>query len=352
MTRLRRALAGYRYNPVVATEVRTRVRSPLTPVALTVFLVAVAATACVLFSVAAVGSPDQAPAHGQLERVAYHAMSFQLAVVIVLAAALAAGAIIGERDRGTWELLTMGELTSRSIVAAKLIGVVTYVLLFAMAALPLYVAIFLHAGLGLGQLGVAELLTVSAAVATAALGLFMSAVFASTRIAGLAGCAVALMLTLDVVLSGLVPAPGTGLPQTRAQLLAGAAGVDITGIVTDDAGKPLPPKQERISAFRLANPLYALHQTVTDPTPAVDPDGVPLARVVHSLVPGDSSWSTWGVRFEPWQYSMAASAACALLLVTGAARWVGGRRRRRRPGRPSPQRGLPEATGAEHMVTA
>src|SRR5579884_2293723 len=245
-----------RENPIFSREVRVRTRSSLTPIVLAAYLVAVAAVACILFSLAAVHSPGNTLGAGQWQRVAYHVMSFQIALVVIVAPALGAGAISGEREGATLDVLMVGQLTPFSVVAAKVAAAVAYVLLFAAAALPLYVAVFLHAGLGLGQLAVCELLTATTAVGAAALGVFFSAVFSRTSTATLAACGLALMLCLDVVLSGLVAAPGTGLAQTRSQLLAGAAGVDTTAVPTDANGVPLPPRREYVNAVRLANPLY------------------------------------------------------------------------------------------------
>jgi len=322
-----------RHHPVLRRETAARAASAVTPVALTVFLGTVAAVAGILFSLAAVGSPDQRPGAGQLERVAYHTMSLQLALAVLMAAALGAEAISDERERATWDLLRVGQLGPRSLAMAKLAAVVAYVGLFAAAALPLYVAVFGHSGLGLGQLAVAEVLTVVAAAGAAAVGLLLGAL-CSRPVATLAAAALCLALLLDVALSGLVPAPASGLPQTASQLVAGMAGADTTEVVTDAQGVPLPARRPRLHLLRLANPLYAMHRAITDPRPAIDPGGVPVARAVRSLVPGDTSWSTWGPRLAPWQYSVALSVALTWLLLLATARAVSPGRRRRHPTSP------------------
>ena len=137
MTSLRLAVVRASENPVFSREVRSRIRSPATTVALMAYLASVAGVAAILFSRASVGSPDQAPGAGQLERVAYHAMTFQIVLVVFSASALGAGAISGERRRGTYDELVAGTLSSRSIVAAKLAASMAYVLLFMVAAAAL-----------------------------------------------------------------------------------------------------------------------------------------------------------------------------------------------------------------------
>ncbi|MEO7519913.1 MAG: ABC transporter permease [Acidimicrobiales bacterium] len=329
MTSLRPRLAAMLENPITLWEARGRSRSGATPFALAAFLGAVAAVAATLFSLAAVGSPEHDPAAGQLERVAYHSMTFQLVLAALVAPALGARSIAGERERGTFEALILGRLRPRSIVAGKLVAAVAFLVLFVVAALPLYVVVFLHAGVGLGQLAVAEVLTLATVIGGVSLGMFFSAICASSSTATLGACALAMAVCLDVVFSGLVPAPGAGLAQTRSQLLAGRSGQDTTGLATDAAGRPLPPRQEHLAPLRLVNPLYALHQAVTDPQPAVDPDGIPVARVAHSVVPGDTTWSTWGLRLKPWVYSVLLAAVSSLVMLAGASRLLDGRGRRR-----------------------
>lgn len=305
------------------------------PVAIALFLASVGGAAAGLFALAAVGSPDQVPAAGQMERVAYHSMSLQVVLAGLVAAGLAAAAVSRERERGTWDLLAVGPLATADLLAAKLAAVVAYVGLFAAAALPLYVAVFEHAGLGLKPLAIAEVLTLATAAGVGALGLLLSALCSRTAIAVLGSTALVIAAFLDLVLAGLVPPPGTGLPQTRAQLLAGLSGQDVTGVPTDGAGQPLRPRRERVHLARLANPLYALHKAVTDPVPAVDPGGVPVVRVLRSLVPGDTTWSSRGPRLRPWHYAVGVTSASSVLLLAATTRAANsGRRLRRRRRRP------------------
>lgn len=320
MTNPVRVLARAAGNPVFSREARASVRSPRTAMALAGYLAAVAAGACVLFSLAAVGSPDHSPGTGQLERVAYHAMAFQVVLVAFVAPVLGAVAITGEREEGTFDTLTVGALRPRSILTAKLMASTAVVALFAVAAFPLYVVVFLHSGLGIGQLVVAEVLTLATAMAGISLGLLASALSPSTPIAVLAACALALALCLDIVLSGSVPAPASGLAQTRSQLLTGRFGLDTTELVTDEAGRPVALSREDllVNPVRLANPLYALHFEVTKP----EDDGIPVGRLGRQLVPGGKSFSTWGVQLKPWQVSASAAAALSVLCLLGASRFT------------------------------
>lgn len=353
-------MSGLRENPIITRETSARVRSRGTSVALTGFLVAVAAVAATLFALAAVGSPGHNPGAGQMQRVAYHAISFQLVLLMLVAPALGAGAIARERTARTFDLLVVGQLSPGSIVVGKLVAAVAYLLLFALAALPLYVTIFLHAGLGLGPLAIAELLTVVAAVAGVSIGMFLGSLNLRLALATLAACSLALTLSLDIVLAELVPAPGTGLAQTTTQLLDGLSGQDTTAVETDDEGRPVPITREDllVHPVRVANPLYALNQAVADPRPDVDADGIPLGRLGRLAVPGGEDFSTWGPGVQPWQLSVVTALAVSVLLLAGTAQQIAGPRPRRRgrersraaPPSPEPEPG-PERVDAAAAQT-
>lgn len=320
----RLAFAGAFNDPIVVREGRTRSRSLVTPVALTVSLGVVAGAAFLMFALAASGAPDHRPNAAQMGRAAYHVMSLQLGLVVLLGPVLGAGAISRERERGTFEQMVVGDLSPWHIVRSKLIAVVSYLLLFVMAALPLYVAFFLHAGLTLGDLFVAELLTVAAAVVGVSLGLFLSALCPRTTTATMAAGGLALALCLDVVLAGVVPVPGTGLPQTRRQLLDGSFGSEVP--FNDEASQAAAggAPDEAMHPVRLANPLYALHALVAGP--AGRQTSVAIGQVGRSIVPGGKSRSDWGLRATPWQLSVLAAALVALVLLAGATKVVGERR--------------------------
>lgn len=334
-------------DPVVVREGRTRSRAAVTPLALTIVLGAVAAVACILFSLASAGAPDHRPNAAQMARVAYHAMAFQLGLVLLVTPALAARAIAGEREAKTLDLLMLGEMSSWDIIRAKAVSTVSYVLLFVVAALPLYVAIFLHAGLDLGDLAMAELLTVVSTVAAAALGILASALCPRVSTATLAACGLALALCLDVVLAGVVPAPGTGLPQTRRMLLDGSFGgeVGFEGEGAQGTGdSPVVAAAEVVHPVRVANPLYALNQLVTDPGRSV-----PSGQLGRALVPGGKSRSTWGPALKPWQVSVLAQLTLSLLFLGLAARLVSvpaGGARRREPADPTEPSRVPEPTAS------
>ena len=307
--------AGLLHDPIVTRDSRARTRWSGTAVAVTLVLGAVAVVACALFARAASGAPDHHPNAVQMERVAYHAMALQIALVMIVAPAVGAGTIAEERARGTLDLLLVSELSPWSVVRAKVVATVSYVMLFAAAALPLYAAIFLNAGLSLGALALAEIVTFTAALAAGSLGVFFSALCRCPFMAAVAAVGLCLASCLDVVVGGVVPAPGTGLPQTRQMLFEGASAVraDPGRYATADD----EPGARLVHPARIVNPLYAVHQLVAEPAASV-----PLSQIVGPLVPGGDNRTPRGFRSKPWQLAGLAQVAFSALLLFLATRIV------------------------------
>jgi hypothetical protein len=311
------AAAGAAGNPIALRERRTRARSTGTPIVIALWLTATAGAALVLFGLAAEGAPDHHPNAAQMARAAYHVLSLQLGLVMVGGALLGAASISRERERGTFDLLLGSDLTPWQVVGAKARANVGFLLQLVVAALPLHLAFFLHAGLSAGDLLVAELVTLGAAVTATSLGLLLSALCPRTPTAVLAAGGLVLALCLDAVLAGVVPVPGTGLPQTRRQLLDGSFGVEVP--FNDDVTRAAAPgaPQSSISPLRLANPLYAAH------TQLAGPPGREASLGVARLVPGGRG--DGGIRIRPWHLSLAASGLASLLLLAMTTRLVGTR---------------------------
>ncbi|PWH11890.1 MAG: hypothetical protein DDG60_15970 [Anaerolineae bacterium] len=98
----------------------------------------------------------------------------ELLMVSFIAPALTAGAITGERERQTFDLLRTTLLSARSLVLGKLVVAITYLILLIFAALPIQSLAFLLGGVGLAELLISSLLLVITALFFGALGLFFS----------------------------------------------------------------------------------------------------------------------------------------------------------------------------------
>jgi ABC-type transport system involved in multi-copper enzyme maturation permease subunit len=111
---------------------------------------------------------------------------------------LTSGAISGERERKTYDLLRTTLLSARALIMGKLAFAVMYLLLLILAAVPLEGLAFVLGGVAIEELVLALVILVVTALAFSAIGLFFSAFSRTTR--GATGLAYGTTVMATVVL--------------------------------------------------------------------------------------------------------------------------------------------------------
>ena len=148
--------------------------------------------------------------------------------------ALTVGAVSGERERRTLELLLVTRASPLGLAGGKLLGALLYILYLLVAALPAFALVFLFTGIPLLHLGMVMAVGVVTAIAYAALGLMLSALLKRTLVASV----IAYLVVLATVL---------GLPFISAVLgVAQQVRMDTT------QGPSSPP------VYMYASPLVAM----------------------------------------------------------------------------------------------
>ena len=116
----------------------------------------------------------------------FFAMAFcLLASVAVVAPAVAATSISGEREEGTFDLLLSTGLASRSIVFGKLVAAVAFVLLLALTALPGFAMAWMFGGIGVVDVVLTVVLLLASICLFASIGVFCSALGRTSAVAAL-----------------------------------------------------------------------------------------------------------------------------------------------------------------------
>jgi ABC-type transport system involved in multi-copper enzyme maturation permease subunit len=300
-------------NPLIVKDALSRMRTWRAPVVMTLYLGLLAAFGYAIFVLQALSSAGSRTGAAQLGAFVFNWLTFfQLTLVSLFAPALAAGAISGERERQTFDVLLVSRITALGIVWGKLVASVAFMLLLILGALPLFAAVFLFGGIDFEQFVVSQLLTVSTAITIGAVSVFLSAVFGRTLPSTVAA--------YGLTFGGLV---GTLM-----------MGLMLTFIVSQRAGAGAGVADAHPLQF--TNPLYAL-VVVLD-----SPNGAPmhLGRLLQLLFLGPGQPNTSGPLLEPWQGTLLLQAAVVALSVMGAVRLVRGRRAPQPRPRPLPE---PEA---------
>jgi len=186
------------YNSVAAKELRTRMRGWRS--------IAVISTYMVVLGVIAIGFLMQqaGPTSGQASQVGvqlFQALAaFQLLLILFVAPASTAGAISGERQRQTWDLLLVTRLSTFGIVWGKLIAGLAFNILLIFASLPLFSLVFLFGGVAPQDVIHVYVVFLASVLLLGTSSLFISALTRRLAAAMIISNIVALMLSVGVSL--------------------------------------------------------------------------------------------------------------------------------------------------------
>jgi ABC-type transport system involved in multi-copper enzyme maturation permease subunit len=176
-------LAGWLANPLASKELLARMRGPRTFVVATLELLPLAALAFGLYAMIA-GMRNGPLASAPAGKIFFAIVTaLELGLICLLAPALTADLIAGERERRTLDLLLVTPLSRRQIVVGKLVAALGALLLLIVLALPIQAVAVLLGGIGVEELAVGLLILVLTAVTYGCVGLYWSARLRTTRAA-------------------------------------------------------------------------------------------------------------------------------------------------------------------------
>jgi ABC-2 type transport system permease protein len=172
-----RASGLLRSNPVMVRELRGRMRGARAYVVLTLYLALMGGFSLVLYLIfGAINAQSASSATGVVGRTLFTGVvAVQLLLIILIAPSFTAGAITGERERQTYDLVRTTLLTSPAFIVGKLESSLAYIVLLLLAAIPLQALAFLFGGIGQAELLLAFVILGVTAVAFGAVGIYFSA---------------------------------------------------------------------------------------------------------------------------------------------------------------------------------
>jgi ABC-2 type transport system permease protein len=248
---------AFRMNPVMLKELRGRMRGVRAFVVLSVFLGLMGAFLALLYLILA---PTQratgSAGAGEIGRVLFMGIvGIELMLIIFIAPAFTAGAITGERERLTYDLLKTTLLASPSFVIGKLESALGYILLLLMAAIPLQSIAFLFGGVTELELVLSFVILAVAAIALGTVGIYFSAVANRTLSASVRAYTATLVTTfgVPVVLGLLLTLVTNLLPQNPTleaiTIYIGDFLVSLNPVATALTTQNLLISQQEISFF-------------------------------------------------------------------------------------------------------
>lgn len=241
-----RARALFRVNPIIVREVRTRMRGARPYVILTAFLVLLAMAGVGIYQLML----QQARFGGmllsaQVGQALFRGLAFvQILLIVFLAPSMTSGAISGEREQLTYDMLMATPLRPAQILWGKLVAALSYLFLLIFAAVPIFSVVLVFGGVELRALLKVLALLVATTVFFGAIGMFCSALGRRTaRATTVAYTLVLLLVGVPVLVASVWPQfampPGQLAPPQLTYLNPFSALVSVTTIAP--AGDPAMP---------------------------------------------------------------------------------------------------------------
>jgi ABC-type transport system involved in multi-copper enzyme maturation permease subunit len=213
---------------IVGKELRSRTRGYWRPMLqLTIYLGIVTLAVVAVLGVSISSTGTLSPTLGESLFAALATGSTLL--IAFVAPGLTAGAISGERERRTLDLLLVTRASPLGLIAGKLAGAFLWVLYLLVASLPALGVVNLFGGVPPLQAGAALAVTVATAVSYTALGLVLSAVLRRTVLAT--------VVAYGVVLVTLTVLPIMGASLSLSSVFA-SGGVALPGLPNGQLGLP------------------------------------------------------------------------------------------------------------------
>ncbi|HZQ49224.1 MAG TPA: ABC transporter permease [Candidatus Dormibacteraeota bacterium] len=195
------------WNPIVAKEYRTRMRTWRSPVAITVYIVLLGGIGWAVFSALSFsqsGSVNQSGNGGMGTQMFTFLVLLQVALLAFITPALTAGAISGERERQTIDLLFVTPIAPFSIIWGKLLASMSFIVLLLVISVPIFSLVFLFGGIELDQVAECFLVTAVTAMTLGFLGVAFSSLFRRTLAATVASYGAAFVLLVGTLGYGLL----------------------------------------------------------------------------------------------------------------------------------------------------
>jgi len=290
-------------NPLIVKDGLARVRTWRAPAVVALYL-AVLGLVVYLALTVQLSAPHPAWGFAQIGRNVFVTVAqVQLALVCLFAPAVAAGAVSGERERQTLDVLLVSSMTAWAIVWGKLVASVAFLLLLLTAALPVFATVFFLGGIDFHQFVVSQLVTVATALAIGSVSLLASVLFRRTLVSTVVAYGFSLTATAGTWLVGTVL---TQIAYVRSQ------------VPTSLSGPPPPPDPHPLLLMSPFNALTAVLGNASG-------GWVSVGQTMHVLLLSPGKTAAAGPVFEPWQATLLFDLALVVLSIFGAIQLMRGR---------------------------
>jgi ABC-2 type transport system permease protein len=279
------------FNPVLGKELKVKMRNWKAAGMIALYLLVLTLVA-VFIIINVMRDMSNARANREAATISYGFLStIQFLLIVFIAPALTSGAISGERERQTLDLLLCTKLRPSAIVLGKLFSSLSQVILLIVASFPIFATVFVFGGISVTNLLQLFLFYIVVALLMGSIGIFFSTYIKRTT-------------TSNVVTYGFV------LFLLFGTLFLTAMYMQIfRRPVPPRPGVPYTPPKEQFFPLLYANPLLGFAYLMVDQFGGGGSIGLPFIR---GVVPGNLQ------SLNPWKINMAFNfvGSCVLLTIT------------------------------------
>lgn len=189
-------------NPVLEKEFRLRMRTFRSPLSLMIYLLVIGLLA-IGFMMTMISSFQGTPDPDASQGLFYFLSGLQLVLITFVTPGLTAGAISGEREKQTLNMLLTTQQSSTAIIFSKLFSSISFMLLIVFATIPMYSIVFLYGGISPVELVSVFLLYIFVMLVLGSFGILFSTLFKRTVISMITTYGVALFMYAFTALASL-----------------------------------------------------------------------------------------------------------------------------------------------------
>lgn len=169
-------------NPVLEKEIRLRMRTLRSPLAIMLYLLAIGLLAFGFMYMMMANSNSHGLNPERSRDLFYFLSGAQLVLISFMTPGLTAGVISGEREKQTLNMLLTTQQSSTTIILSKLLSSVSFMLLIVFATMPIYSIVFLFGGISPWQLLAVFLFFIFMMFVLGSFGILFSTIFKKTMV--------------------------------------------------------------------------------------------------------------------------------------------------------------------------
>jgi ABC-2 type transport system permease protein len=270
-------------NPVIEKELKTKMRGWKSPIFITAYLAFLGLMIYLYFL--STGQLSKYSTEYFNPRIAvnsyYFLASFQFGLLLFIVPVLTCGAISGERERQTLDLLLCTNFPALSIITGKLVVSVAHILLLTIASLPIMGSVFLFGGIRIEDLLLLALFYTITTLMVGSLGIFYSTVFKKTIVS-----IIVTYITLGFLAFGTLIAMCVWAAVSRIQTV---------------------PEMWQVYSFLFSNPLFGFASIISG-----EGGGYDLISIFGIGYRGMNPKVSW---LKPWMVNMTFDIIVAAILI-------------------------------------